>query len=155
MFIGSAIYGYVATEACDAATEEKTAEEGSPAEGRPPDVSTASTPGPRTAFDFRAAKAAVEAAFAEAARSCGVSGKRVATLTYRSDGHVSNVVFAPPFEDAIAGSCAEKAARAASVPAFDGDEFVVKKGLDFAEAQKSAKVDDAGVATTTGGGTAP
>ena len=159
LFVSSAVYGLSATGRCSDATEDEVAEQQSESDStrdKPPVAAAKAkesqevpaTARPQMAFDLRAAQSAVLAAFGEAAHTCRLSGKREVTLTYRGDGHVSNVVFEPPFEDAAAGSCAEKSARGASVPAFDGDEFLVRKHIDFGIAERNAKGGDAGASAS-------
>ena len=131
LFVGSAAYGIVETGQCADLKEKFESDKSNAADDKNEEASTAR---PR-AFDVQAARAAVEKALGVAATSCHPSGGQraqiVATMTYGTDGRVSNLLLEPSPQDSTVGGCLVNALRDANVPPFDGEPAVVKKRFDW------------------------
>ncbi len=85
---------------------------------------------PSAPFNVGAAKDALSAAAAQAAKCSGTSGKGKVQLTFATSGKVSSVQLTEgPFAGTAAGNCALKYFKAAKVPAFAGTPQTVAKSF--------------------------
>lgn len=109
-----------------------------PRESSPPSPADSALAAPATPprmFDAQAARVAIEKALGVAAASCRSSGGQrvqgVATMTYGTDGHPSDVRLEPPPQGPTLGACIASALRDANVLPFEGEAAVVKKRFDL------------------------
>jgi hypothetical protein len=161
LFLSSAVYGYIKTARCSEAVRGQSDDSSSSTdESDESDESTATAAKARkgeragaveppvnrarvqNGFDFQAARMAMTTALGRAAQACGapngLRGQGTVTMTYKPDGHIENVVIAPPFVDSTVDSCVANVMLEASVSPYGGEPVTVRKQFDFRGGPKAA-----------------